>query len=432
MYFPRDLSEIGDFLQTLKYNSKEENLRIIDDILERMRHTHGQPNHEVEHLLFEYKMSLIRQHDYNSENLITLRDKIESLEFRLNHTLKELKEKNEIISNIIPDVKSYKNLYIFIFCHPKNNAIVGAEILSRINYIDKMTRDVTIIMPGYKRAQTDDKIINESDNNLQLTFDEFLFIEMIQDLEDKSNGKFIYKDECELVFVGIESDGGYDFNNFQRLDLNFLFQKRGIDPVKLILSVAQQFRTDKNDKIVVKKFVNQILGEMATQDFYPSIKVFIAGAKRLKKERSLLREELSKVENTHNLDIRVLTFEDFATSLTGEERGRQADYNKFIADEANIVIFIFDSVAGEITEEEFDVAYNSLKVSKHPDIFVYVRKRKTFSLRSLLGDHRLRNIKNRIFAFQKEYYTEYESLDNLRYLFHSDMLSYFMKVRKEM
>ncbi|MBQ2882823.1 MAG: hypothetical protein IJE43_03475 [Alphaproteobacteria bacterium] len=67
-------------------------------------------------------------------------------------------------------------------------------------------------------------------------------------------------------------------------------------------------------------------------------------AKRPKEERFLLREELSKVESTHNLDIRSLTFEDFATSLTGEDRGRQADYNKFIEKEANVVIFNVSSI----------------------------------------------------------------------------------------
>ena len=52
MYFPRDISEIGDFLRSLKYNSNEENIRILDDILDRMRHMHGYTNKEVESLLF--------------------------------------------------------------------------------------------------------------------------------------------------------------------------------------------------------------------------------------------------------------------------------------------------------------------------------------------------------------------------------------------
>lgn len=49
-----------------------------------------------------------------------------------------------------------------------------------------MTRDVTFIMPGYKRAQLNDEVINESDNNLQLTFDENLFIKIVQNQTENS------------------------------------------------------------------------------------------------------------------------------------------------------------------------------------------------------------------------------------------------------
>lgn len=116
MYFPRDISEIGDFLRSLKYNSNEENIRILDDILDRMRHMHGYTNKEVENLLFQYRMSLIRQDDnIDGEKLYRLKEENQYLESKLQQTLKELKEKNELISQIIPDVRSYKNLYIFIF-----------------------------------------------------------------------------------------------------------------------------------------------------------------------------------------------------------------------------------------------------------------------------------------------------------------------------
>ena len=88
-------------------------------------------------------------------------------------------------------------------------------------------------------------------------------------------------------------------------------------------------------------------------------------------------------------------------------------------------IFIFDSTAGEITEEEFNIAYRSLKEYAHPNIFVYVRKRVPFSLRGIFGDKKLRNIQDKIFSYKKEYYIEYENHDNLRYLFYRDMISYF-------
>ena len=421
MYFPEEILEIRNILRSLDDKvSNYEKIAIIDSCIERLEHF--RPG-----IVLSYSLDWTRIKNEILEELRIARIDCERSMMSVGELRDILFEINNKVKISVSDIKPYKNLCIFILFHPKNNAIASAEILSRMNYLDKMIRDVTIIMPGYKRATPDDEVVNEADKNLPLTFDEDLFIEMVQKLENESNGKFLYNDMCELVFIGLRSNGKYDFDNFQRLDLNILSHKRGIDPIKLILTIAQRFRNDKAEAIQINKYVNQILGELTMQDSCPTIKVFIAGAKRLKVERSLLREELSKVENRHNLDIRSLTFEDFATSLTGNEKGRQADYNKFIKEEANIVIFIFDSTAGEITEEEFDVAYTSLKENKHPDIFVYVRKRNKLSLRGIFRDRRLQNIKNKVFSIQKEYYIEYENLDNLRYLFMSGMHSYFQQ-----
>lgn len=148
-------------------------------------------------------------------------------------------------------------------------------------------------------------------------------------------------------------------------------------------------------------------------------KIFIAGSKELKAQRMLLREELNKIENLLDIDIRSLTFEDFKTSLTGETGGRQTNYNDFIRDDADVVIFIFDSRAGSITEEEFTVAYESLQKNRRPDIFVYGRNMD-------VDDKRLQSIKNKVFDYNKEYYIEYENIENLRYLFYNDMIKYFL------
>lgn len=148
-------------------------------------------------------------------------------------------------------------------------------------------------------------------------------------------------------------------------------------------------------------------------------KIFIAGSKELVRERAILREELSKVENLLDFDIRALTFEDFNTSLKGERGGRQVDYNAFIRDEADVVVFIFDSKTGSITEEEFLVAYESLKNNRRPDIFVYLRNVSS-------DDMMLENIKKKVFSCNKEYYVEYEDLKDLRYKFYTDMVAYFV------
>ena len=149
----------------------------------------------------------------------------------------------------------------------------------------------------------------------------------------------------------------------------------------------------------------------------PIVNVFIAGSKELKDERDLIRVELSKLANVFNLDIRPHSFEDFKSSLKGQNGGRQADYNRFIRNEADAVVFIFDSRAGSITEEEFDVAYDSLAENKRPDIYVYGRNMSS-------DDPTLKKIKEKIFSYGREYYVEYTSRDDLRYQFYKDMVFY--------
>ena len=132
---------------------------------------------------------------------------------------------------------------------------------------------------------------------------------------------------------------------------------------------------------------------------------------------------MNKIENAYDLDIRSFTFEDFPMSLTGQIGGRQDDYNRFIQNDANIVIFIIDSFVGKITNEEFDVAYKSLKENNKPDIFVYVRKRFFANVKN----SKLKNIVNKVVDIGKEYYVEYDDMDSLRYLFYRDITNYMLQ-----
>ena len=388
MYFPKDLSEIENLLKSSTISTSEK--------LEIINHTISNPERLInkENILYFFK----------SENKI-----IEFCEW-LKFYKKELENKS--CHCISYDVKAYKGLYIFILSHPKNNAIASAEIFSRINYLDKMTRDVTFIVPGYQRGNKDVDIVN-TDRNLQLTFNENLFIEYIQQLEDSSKGKFNYQDDCELLIIG-HTDEGYDFDNYIRLNLSTL----PIDPIKLIISIAQKFQGLTGKLENIKSLIQPVVEQLINSDFR-KYKVFIAGAKKLITERALFREELCKIQNNNNVDIRSLTFEDFPTSLKGDIGGRQSDYNEFINNNADVVIFVFDSVAGEITKEEFDVAYQALLMNKKPNIFVYVRKNRWFP--NLFPNKRLNEIKKKIYGYNKEYYIEYKNLDHLRYLFFKDM-----------
>lgn len=426
MYFSKKPIHVEDFLRNIESYSNEQKLCIIEDVLKQLRYLPDSlkkiANYEIDCILNRYKEILMKQRQIDADRVRNLAESDITLETKLSDIIEELHKRDESLSMIVPDVKPFKNLYIFIISHPLNSSNVIAEILSRINYLDKMTRDVTFVMPGYKRAEESEEICNAADHNLQLTFDENIFIEMVQDLENKSKGRFVYNDECELLIVGMTADGNYDFENYARLNLNELSNSRHIDAVRLIMSLAQDFRMNLNGRINIKDFISGVLGSLMREKCNPIMKVFIAGAKRLNIERALLREQLSKIANTLNMDIRSLTFEDFATSLTGRERGRQADYNKFIEQEADIVVFIFDTTAGEITEEEFDIAYNSFINTGSPNIFVYVRKRN--NLYNFFMDSRLRDIKKKVFNYHQEYYVEYSNHDELKYKFYSDILAF--------
>lgn len=431
MYFPRNFEEMGHFLTGIDRAPNSVKLDYVNQALKAMIEYKDDVDTSVIRMLQDYRISLIEIEKSQKENPELgheLQLKNRQLEKQIEELMWELKVEKKRYNNFISfEKKSYSKLYIFLLSHPKNNSSATVEILSRINILDKMTRNVIFVMPGYQRATEDDKVIDIMDPEMQLTFDEKTFINIIQNMEDESKGQFAYTDKCELVFFGSDQNGEIDYSDATRLDLNLLSKKRGISPIELILKVSNYFRQN-SDNIDIKKSINQILGELAMTEERQTLRVFIAGSKAIKEERSLLREELSKIENTLNLDIRALTFEDFATSLTGEEETRQDQYNAFIRNEADVTVFVFDSKVGDITLKEFEVAYESLQSQRRPEIFVYSKKAGIFT--SLRTSRKLKEIKEKFFGPNKEYYVEYTDLVDLRYQFHRNMIGY-LQSRKQ-
>lgn len=438
MYFPPlspQSNDIIEQLMQLESLSYQEQLRIVRDLrryqLEpKVNELVCQIEKKIEDNIkreHEQEMSLLELRSENHE----LKSEIYDHKHRLSSYENEIQRLRERLSASEMDLmigshpKGYKNLFIFLFAHPNNHSNATKEILSRMNYLDKMTRDVLFTMPGYERAKVGENVVNDQDKNMRLTFDENIFLSHVQELEDRSHGKFTYQDDCELVFVGQKDNGEYDIDTLTRIDLDYISKDKGIDPVKLIIAVSHAFRKKESQKLDAKTLVTHIIGELCVEKPNSILRVFIAGAKKLKLERLLLREQLSKLANQYNLDIRTVTFEDFQTSLTGKQKGRQEDYNRFIKEKADIVVFVFSSIAGRITEEEFDVAYDSFQENKRPEIFVYVKKH------FFMFDKRLRNIKERFFSENQEYYVEYKNVDNLCYLFYSNMSTLLQKKETE-
>ena len=102
------------------------------------------------------------------------------------------------------------------------------------------------------------------------------------------------------------------------------------------------------------------------------LKVFIAGSLALEPVRDAVRSSLLNVSHKYDrygYSIKSYTFENFENSLCND--GRQKDYNDFIRNEADFVVFILDGILGEKTLEEFEHAIAGFKHNNKPKIFVY-------------------------------------------------------------
>ena len=98
-------------------------------------------------------------------------------------------------------------------------------------------------------------------------------------------------------------------------------------------------------------------------------KIFLAGATILTQERDIVRSAVSKWNakerlNGNPLNPRyvVFSYENFSGVIDSETGNK--DYNDFIKNEADLVIFLLAERVGRKTREEFDIAYSELKTSK--------------------------------------------------------------------
>lgn len=102
-------------------------------------------------------------------------------------------------------------------------------------------------------------------------------------------------------------------------------------------------------------------------------KVFIAGALKLEPVRDAVRSSLQNVSNKYDrygYSIKSYTCENFENSFC--PGGRQSNYNEFILNQADFVIFILDGEPHPKTKEEFEYAIAGFEKYNKPKIYVYI------------------------------------------------------------
>ena len=143
-----------------------------------------------------------------------------------------------------------------------------------------------------------------------------------------------------------------------------------------------------------------------------TLKCFIAGAKSLDRERDAIISGIND-QNIANKPTRrrieCYTFNNFDSHLSQE--GQQAAFNKFIKEEADVVIFTLDEVVGGITKEEFSVAVEALKESqfKRPRIYVFSNVKNE----GAIDNPSIQEVRDQVNSFH-QYWIDYSSLEVLK------------------
>ena len=148
-------------------------------------------------------------------------------------------------------------------------------------------------------------------------------------------------------------------------------------------------------------------------------KVFIAGSTTLDTERDGIRSILSLVSKKSDIDFQTWTFEEFERSFCPQ--GRQNDYNSFIREEADSIVFIINDCVGDETYKEFKIAVESYLLSEHPRIFVYVKHSHEKQLSAKIYE-----IRERIRLLYKHYPTDYRDIKDLKQQVRQDYIDEFV------
>ena len=137
-----------------------------------------------------------------------------------------------------------------------------------------------------------------------------------------------------------------------------------------------------------------------------AIRIFISCSTKQPEIHALIREVVSRYNTSNDRKIStqlyyvffVYNYEDLS-SAQGTKENMQERYNKFIRDESDIVIAIFDNKIGKGTIQECNAAQTSIR---HPLLYI----------------HKPRGTKNRR-DFQ--YQPEFDNLEKLRSLIKDDL-----------
>lgn len=247
------------------------------------------------------------------------------------------------------------------------------------------------LIPQYRKTR---KKLHRYQNEIaQLEVEPYTNYEndLMQERRKLDEYKSIYAKKLDELELGIDTDSITEQVICRQAD-KWLFSILEASKKK-ITGTEKHYRTDHpNDEIVLK--------------------CFIAGSKQLERERDAIISGINDQNhaNKHTKRrIECYTFKNFKQHFVSN--GQQKEYNDFIRNDADIVIFALDEVIGGITREEFDNAVEALQKSEFEKPIILVFSNTDNPNETHHPD--IQVVKQRVNEL-KQYWIDYSSIETLK------------------
>lgn len=136
-----------------------------------------------------------------------------------------------------------------------------------------------------------------------------------------------------------------------------------------------------------------------------NLSIFVSGSKNLKEHRLRLKALVNNMNGEHRLKGSPVVMNMFSYVNLGDN---QSEYDHFIKNSADIILFIIEGKMGEKTREEFLLASQEYKRSGTPKMFVFMKE---FSERT----PEINQLERFISDNSSAYYIEYSNLEDLEF-----------------
>lgn len=312
--------------------------------------------------------------------------------------------------------------YILIILNPMNGTPSVKTFLSNYQYLNDRTGNVHYFIPGFaNEAMLTGDLFGGENGFFQLSehlpkdiaFDQKGLLDTINWLEDNCPS-YEYREGIDLILIksyGQHEDAKFDVQNLICIPLEEVFHRGGniLDSITFVRKIVSKNRPFRDAQNEIHSYLEKNSGIYQP----PTLKVFIAGSKDLYHERNVVRSQLQQISNHTKIAFSCYTYEDF--SRTFVKNGQQAEYNKFIVNQADYAVFIIDGKIGGITFDEFNIAMSAFWNNGKPRIFAYCK-----DIDSEIPE--IRHIINEINE-NRQYYCEYQDIYHLEHSIHRDFMN---------